>query len=116
MNKAKEFIANLKKAHAHSTEGVWHTVAVSGNSEYAPYYGVTSSEDGRFPDVVHANSDWEGFGNGSSLPNALFISEAHEKVPVILSALETIIKAVEDNGSVTKEEIEEILVLGDISK
>lgn len=126
MNHAKEFIEDLKLSHTVSTEGEWKSVAVSGSSEYMPYYGVTSYEaepysaqTGRggtgFPNVVHAHSDWEGFGNGSKLADTIFISEAHNKLPVILSALEQIIAAVEDNGSITKDELENILVFGAIT-
>lgn len=115
MNKAKEFIETLQTAHDHTTGTKWRTVAVSGNSDWAPYYGVTSYDQGSFPDIVHAQSDWEGFGHGSSLTNSLFITEAHAKVPVLTHALLKIIQAVENNGSITKDELEQILVLGDIT-
>ena len=126
MTQTKQFIEDLKKAHAHSTEGEWKSCAVRGGEGYANY-GVTSHETypynaqtgtggTAFPNIVHAQTDWEGDGNGSKLADTLFIAEAHNKLPVVLSALETIINAANNNGSVTKEEIEEILVWGDISK
>jgi hypothetical protein len=126
LNKTKEFIEDLKKAHSHSTEGEWKSCAVAGGEGYANY-GVTSydtepysAQTGRgaraIPNVVHAYTDWEGYGNGSKLADTLFIAEAHNKLPVVLSALETIINMANNNGSITKEEIEEILVWGDISK
>ena len=119
MSRATEFIEDLKKAHAHSTEGEWKSCAVRGGEGYANY-GVTSHEvepysaqtgkGGRaYPNVVHAHTDWEGFGNGSKLADTIFIAEAHNKLPVILSALESIIQSVEDNGSITKDELEHIL-------
>jgi len=122
MNHAKEFIDDLKKSHAVSTEGEWRSCAVRGGEGYANY-GVTSHETdpynaqtgkgGRaFPNVVYAQTDWEGYGNGSRLADTIFIAEAHNKLPVVLSALEQIIQAVEDNGSVTKDELEQILIFG----
>lgn len=127
MNHAKEFIEDLKLSHAVSTEGEWKTCAVQGGSnEGMPHYGVTSHETepysaqtgrgGRaWPNVVYAQTDWEGYGNGSKLADTIFIAEAHNKLPVILSALEQIIAAVEDNGSITKDELEKILVFGRIT-
>jgi hypothetical protein len=125
MEHAKEFIDDLKKSHAISTAGEWKSCAVRGGEGYANY-GVTSydvepysAQTGRggvaFPNVVHAHTDWEGFGNGSKLADTIFIAEAHNKLPVILSALEQIIAAVEDNGSITKDELEKILVFGQIT-
>lgn len=125
MNKAKEFIEDLKKAHELSTKGEWKSCAVRGGEGYANY-GVTSHETepynaqtgkgGRaFPNVVYAQTDWEGFGNGSKLADTIFIAEAHNKLPVVLSALEQVIKAAEDNGSVTLDELEKILVSGTIT-
>lgn len=119
MEHAKEFIDDLKKSHAISTEGEWKTCSVRGGDGYANY-GVTSydsepynAQTGRggytHPNVVYAYTDWEGFGNGSKLADTIFISEAHNKLPVILSALEQIIAAVEDNGSITKDELEKVL-------
>jgi hypothetical protein len=125
MEHAKEFIDDLKKSHAISTEGEWKTCAVRGGDGYANY-GVTSrdsepysAQTGRgvgYPDVVYAHTDWEGYGNGSKLADTIFIAEAHNKLPVILSALEQIISAVEDNGSITKDELEKILVFGQITE
>lgn len=119
MERAKEFIEGLKKAHSMSTEGEWKSCAVRGGEGYANY-GVTSYETepysaqtGRggqaFPNIVYAQTDWEGYGNGSKLADTLFIAEAHNKLPVILSALEQIIQSVEDNGSITKDELEKVL-------
>jgi hypothetical protein len=126
VDNAKEFLADLKTAHERSTEGVWKVIAVQGNPEYSAHYGVTSHENTYsaqtgtgsrgYPNVVRATSDWEGYGEGSKLADALFITEAHAKLPVVLSALEKIIQAVEDNGSITKDELEQILVLGDTTK
>lgn len=119
MDKAKEFIEDLKKAHSLSTEGEWRSCAVRGGEGYANY-GVTSYEPepynaqtGRggfvLPNVVFAQTDWEGYGNGSKLADTIFIAEAHNKLPVILSALEQIIQSVKDNGSITKGELEKVL-------
>lgn len=124
--KTKEFIDDLKKAHSMSTEGEWKSCAVLGGEGYANY-GVTTYETEPynaqtmrggyvFPNIVHAQTDWEGYGNGSKLADTLFIAEAHNKLPVILSALERIIEMASNNGSVTVEEIEEILVLGETGK
>lgn len=123
MNKAKEFLEGLKKAHSASTEGEWKSCAVRGGEGYANY-GVTSydvapysAQTGRggtaFPNVVYAQTDWEGYGNGSRLADTLFIAEAHNKLPVVLSALEKIIEAAESNGSITIDELEQILVIGE---
>ncbi len=125
MEHAKEFLDDLKKSHAISTEGVWKTCAIRGGEGYANY-GVTSHEvepysaqtgkGGRaWPNVVYAQTDWEGYGNGSKLADTIFIAEAHNKLPVVISALEQIIAAVEDNGSITKDELEKILVFGQIT-
>ncbi len=122
MTKAKQFLADLKKAHELSTKGEWKSCAVRGGDGYANY-GVTSHEvepynaqtgkGGRaYPDVVFAQTDWEGYGNGSKLADTLFIAEAHNKLPVVLSALEQVIQSVEDTGSITKDELEKILVFG----
>lgn len=124
MDNAKKFLEDLKKAHELSTKGEWKSCAVRGGEGYANY-GVTSHEvepysaqtgkGGRaWPNVVFAQTDWEGYGNGSKLADTIFIAEAHNKLPVILSALEQIIAAVKDNGSVTKNELEEILVFGTV--
>jgi len=114
MNKAKEFIELLQKAHDHTTGTTWRVVATSGSSEYMPRYGVTSYDEGSFPNIVHADSDREGFGHGSSLPNALFIAEAHAKVPVLTYTLSKIIQHVENNGSITSDELEKILVVDEL--
>lgn len=125
MDHAKAFIDDLKKSHAVSTEGVWRVCTVLGGEGYTNY-GVTShdtepysAQTGRggraYPNVVFAKTDWEGYGNGSKLADTIFIAEAHNKLPVILSALEKIIQAVEDNGSITKDELEQILAVGEIT-
>jgi hypothetical protein len=118
-NKTEAFLRDLKKAHELSTEGEWKVIAVQGNPEYAPHYGVTSHENtynaqtGKgsrgYPNVVRATSDWEGYGEGSRLADVLFITEAHKKLPIVLEALEKIIQTVEDNGGIDKDELEEIL-------
>lgn len=126
MEHAKEFINDLKLSHAITTEGEWKTCAVRGGEGYTNY-GVTSHDvessfnaqtgvwSRAYPNVVYAHTDWEGYGNGSKLADTIFIAEAHNKLPAVLSALEQIIKAAEDNGSVTLDELEKILVFGNIT-
>lgn len=124
MSKTEDFIEDLKQAHEHSTKGEWKSCAVRGGEGYANYgvtshdtepYNAQTGKGGRaFPNVVYAQTDWEGYGNGSKLADTLFIAEAHNKLPVILSALEQVIQAVEDHGSITKDELEKILVFGTV--
>lgn len=124
MDKIKSLIEDLKQAHEHSTKGEWKSCAIRGGEGYANYgvtsydtepYNAQTGKGGRaWPNVVYAQTDWEGYGNGSKLADTLFIAEAHNKLPVILSALEKIIQSVEDNGSITKDEVQEILVFGEI--
>lgn len=82
-----ELVARAKASLEGVTEGPWETVAVQGNPGYDPFYGVRSTcEQPRR--VVFAQSDWEGYGNGSTKADAEFIAAARHLVPELIAEIE----------------------------
>ncbi|OHT91263.1 hypothetical protein BKG70_00580 [Mycobacteroides chelonae] len=69
------------------TEGPWEPEAVQGNPGYTPFYGVRSTAEW-MRRVVFAQSDWEGYGNGSSKADAEFIAASRQLVPELIAEVE----------------------------
>lgn len=69
----------LERLAKAATPGPWRMVALSS------HYGVTHG-DYRFPTVVYAHEGWDGYGNGSSRPNADYIAAANPATVLALIA------------------------------
>lgn len=82
---ATGILARAEAALEGVTEGPWEVDEVATGG-YNPHYGVRQAID-RYRIVVHATSDYEGYGNGSTKADARFIAAARQLVPVLMSAL-----------------------------
>lgn len=78
----------LEELAAQATEGPWFLCPVS-TPGYMPHYGI-SSADCTYPNVVHAESDWEDYGRGCSLADAQFIGASRTAVPELIKAVRTL--------------------------
>ncbi|MBB3752644.1 hypothetical protein FHT44_005156 [Mycolicibacterium sp. BK634] len=82
-----ELTDRAKAALEGVTEGPWNVVTLRGG-HHGVSHGVYN-----FPTVVYAHSDWEGYGNGSSLANARFIAQARTLIPKLIAEIERLAEA-----------------------
>ncbi|MDB2213837.1 hypothetical protein [Mycobacteroides abscessus] len=82
-----ELLDRAKASLEGVTEGPWEPVEERGNPGYSPFYGVRSAGD-QPRRVVFAQSDWEGYGNGSTKADAEFIAAARQLVPELIAEVE----------------------------
>lgn len=84
--------ALLKELAEHATPGPWLPVPTWRNVKWCSHWGVTTEKFPTIPTVVHAQTSYDGFGNGSSEVNARYIAAAD---PTTVKALLLRLEAVE---------------------
>lgn len=81
-----DVVARAKAALEGVTEGPWE-VSAQATPGYSPHYGV-ASQGRSYPNVAYAETNYEGYGNGSRKADAEFISEARSLVPDLVAEVE----------------------------
>lgn len=81
-----DIVARAEKLLKAATPGPWRICEVA-SSGYQPHYGV-SSEGHNYPNVVFAQCDWEGYGNGSRRDDAEFIAASPTLVAELIAEVE----------------------------